>query len=163
MASFCKSRIRLWSVWRRLRIARRPNFSNMISRVCSSPTSASGSSSARASDSDICKLGFSTSPSGTTSRFWKICTSPLSGLRITSRFSSVPNIFASTFRNDSSSTLIIVVLSMFLSSLNSANCSTILGVSSFFAIAIAGIISYFVWYLLIRILCRNAHICTRPS
>ena len=48
----------------------------------------------------------------------------------------VPNFFESTVRNESSSTLIMVVLSMFLSSLNSWNCSTMLGVASFFAIVI---------------------------
>ncbi len=133
-ASFCSSRIFDCRVCRSVRIARRPKLANMISLVCSSPISTSGSSSARASESEIWRLGLATSPSGTTSRFWKIWTSPLSGFIITSRFSSVPNILASTLRNDSSSTLIIVVLSMFFSSLNSANRSTMLGVSSFLAI-----------------------------
>ena len=53
---------------------------------------------------------------------------------ITTKFSSDPNIFASTLRNDSSNTLIIVVLSIFFSSLNSEKLSTMLMVSSFFAI-----------------------------
>ena len=133
MASFCKSRIFEASVWRNFKIARRPNFSKCTSSVISSPTSKSGSVF-RASDKETCKLLSVTAPSSTISRLRHISKSPFVGFTITSKFSSVPNIFANTLRKDSSSTLIIVVISMFFNSLNSAKVSTMLTGSSFFAI-----------------------------
>ncbi|CCZ76111.1 unknown [Alistipes finegoldii CAG:68] len=72
------------------------------------------------SETAICAFGSSTAPSSTTVRLRQISRSPFSGLMMTSKFSSVSYCFCSAWRKTSSSTPIIVLLSMFFSSLNSA-------------------------------------------
>src|SRR5699024_5659869 len=72
------------------------------------------------SETAICALGFSTSPSATTVRLRQISRSPFSGLVITSKFSSVSYCACRAWLKTSSNTPIIVLLSMFFSSLNSA-------------------------------------------
>ena len=64
-------------------------------------------------------FGSSTSPSFTTILFLQISRSPLSGLIIISKFSSVPNFLVKVFLNTSSRITINVTLSISFSSLNS--------------------------------------------
>ena len=114
--------IRAMRFCRRERIERRPKSESFTSSDTSSPTSKSGSIF-RASVNSISSFSSSTSPSFTTMRLRQISKSPLSGLIMISKLSSVPNLRLSVLRNTSSSMAIRVTRSISLSSLNSENDS----------------------------------------
>ena len=101
---------------------RRPKSESLTSSDTSSPTSKSGSIF-RAAVSSISSFSSSTCPSSTTIRLRQISKSPLSGLIMMSKLSSVPNFRLSVLRNTSSKMAMRVTRSISLSSLNSENDS----------------------------------------
>ena len=114
--------IRATRFWRSANTERLPKSASFTSSETSSPTSKSGSIF-WASESSISSLGSSTSPFSTTMRLRHISKSPLSGLIIISKLSSVPYFFFKVLRNTSSRIDINVTRSINFSSLNSENDS----------------------------------------